>query len=126
MCQSCGCSAIPMAKASASAWVITDVISVRLPLVGTSTGGCIRAFITGVPSYARVTGSSSAPVCWASRAGPAGIRAAAPKNVTSTPEADRSRSATRQTRPPARSRRASVPKAAPPLCGRTSMPRPWR
>ncbi len=126
MCQSSGCSAIPPAKASARACVIAEVFSVRVPSSGTSTAGWTRAPITGVPSYQRVTGSSSAPVCWASSAGPAGMRAVAPKNDTSTPDADRSRSATRQTRPPARSRRARVPKAAPPLCGRTSMPRPSR
>ncbi|GAA3241540.1 hypothetical protein GCM10020256_64590 [Streptomyces thermocoprophilus] len=45
--------------------------------------------MTGESSYQSVTGSSSAPVCWASSAGPAGIRAVSPKNRTSTPEADR-------------------------------------
>ena len=35
--------------------------------------------MTGESSYQRVTGSSSAPVCWASSAGPAGIRVASPK-----------------------------------------------
>lgn len=126
MCQSSGCSAMPPAKASAIAWVMAAVFSARVPSSGTSTAGWMRPFITGVPSYQRVTGISSAPVCWASSAGPAGIRAVAPKNDTSTPDADRSRSATRQIRPPARSRRARVPKAAPPLCGRTSMPSPSR
>ncbi|GFN02587.1 hypothetical protein Smic_11430 [Streptomyces microflavus] len=117
---------MPRAKASASPWVMAAVFSARVPSSGSSTAGWMIPFITGVLSYERVTGSSIAPVCWASRAGPAGIRAVAPKNETSTPEAERSRSATRQIRPPARSRRARVPKAAPPLCGRTSMPRPSR
>ncbi|CAM5242290.1 hypothetical protein SNARM312S_07709 [Streptomyces narbonensis] len=117
---------MPAAKASASAWVAAAVRSVRVPDSGTSTGGWIRPRMTAVSSYQSVTGSSSAPVCCARIAGPAGIRAVSPKNVTSTPDADRSRSATRQTRPPALSRRASVPKAEPPVCGRTSMPRDSR
>ena len=48
---------------------------------------------------ARVTGSSAAPVASARAAGPAGIRAVSPKNDTSTPDAVRSRSASRQTPP---------------------------
>ena len=77
----------------------------------------------------RVDPAPHAPACRRTRASPAAAarrsagRAAparrasgrvSPKNFTSTPEADRSRSATRQTRPPARSRRARVPKAVPP------------
>ncbi|KUH37818.1 hypothetical protein ATE80_16385 [Streptomyces kanasensis] len=122
MCQSSGCSAIPPAKASASAWVITAVFSARVPEAGTSTGGCTCPRIVDASSYQSVAGSSSAPVCWASSAGPAGIRARSPKKSTSTPDADRSRSATRHTSPPERSRRASAPKALPPVCGITSMP----
>ncbi|GDY58051.1 hypothetical protein SVIO_086740 [Streptomyces violaceusniger] len=116
----------PEAKASAISWVMTVIRSARFPSPGTSTGGCTRPRITGDSSYQRVTGSSRAPVWRASAAGPAGIFARSPKNDTSTPEADRSRSATRHTRPPARSRRASVPKALPPWCGSTSMPSPSR
>lgn len=117
---------MPEANASAIICVMAAAFSARVPVWGTSISGCTRPRMTGLSSYHRVTGSSIAPVCTASIAGPAGIFAASPKNFTSMPEADRSRSATRQTRPPARSRRARMPNAAPPVCGSTSMPRPSR
>ena len=79
------------------------------------------------PSNHKVVGSSAAPVCTASAAGPAIIRAFSPKNSTSMPRPVTSRSETRQTRPPARSRWASTPnRLSPPLAGSTSMPRPSR
>ena len=64
----------------------------------------------------------------ASTAGPAGIRAVAPKNVTSTPWRVRSRSASRQTAPPAviRSASTSVGGRSPPESASTSMPRDSR
>src|SRR6266700_3864935 len=55
------------------------------------------------PSYHSVTRISAAPVCSASAAGPPMIMAGSPKNSTSIPLPVRSRSHSRQTRPPARS-----------------------
>ena len=69
-------------------------------------------------------GSNAAPVAAASRAGPLGTRAGAPKRSTVTPESVRSRSASRQTTPPERSLRASrsVGDCAAPVSGTTSKP----
>src|SRR5271165_4482785 len=64
------------------------------------------------PSYHSVTGISAAPVCSASAAGPPMILAGSPKNSTSIPLPVRSRSHSRATRPPVRSR-----------C--TALSRPW-
>ena len=75
------------------------------------------------PSNQVAVGISAAPVCTASAA-VAAIRAFSPNISTSTPLSFRSRSLTRQTRPPARSRWARVPNGLPPpVSGRTSNPR---
>ena len=64
------------------------------------------------------------PVIAASITGPAGIRVGSPKKVTGTPLLVRSRSASRQTRPPADSRSRSVRNAEvdPPVSGTISKP----
>ena len=78
------------------------------------------------PSNQVAVGISAAPVCTASAA-TAEIRAFSPNISTSTPLSFRSRSLTRQTRPPPRSRWARVPNGLPPpVSGSTSKPRLWR
>src|SRR5580693_7202438 len=75
------------------------------------------------PSNQVATGISAAPVCTA-RAAVEAIRAFSPNISTSIPVSFRSRSLTRQTRPPARSRWARIPNGLrPPVSGRTSIPR---
>ena len=68
MCQSCGCRPIPVAKASATCWV----------MVGTSVCGTASWKVhshSPSPPNASVTGTSAAPVRSETVAGPAGIRA---------------------------------------------------
>ncbi len=123
MCQSAACSAMRSANTSASAWVPPRTWSVsRAP--GSSIGAPIHCPQPSGVNH-RLTGSSAAPVFAASSAGPPGIFAASPKNCTSMPLRDRSRSATRQIAPPARRRAASTSEGVlcPPVSGSTSMPR---
>ena len=126
MCQSAGCFLIPSANTSASCWVIAAAFCLRSPSAGTSISGYRY---TPQPSsvYHRMAGTSAAPVCTASAAGPGIIRAFSPKKPTSMPLPVTSLSAGRQTTLPARSRWASTPnRLFPPLAGSTSMPSPSR
>ena len=70
--------------------------------------------MTGESSYQSVTGSSSAPVCWASSAGPGGH----PRRLAEERHLDAGGGQVavgdQADQAAARSRRASVPKAAPP------------
>ena len=123
MCQSCGCSVIAASKTVASCWVIAAICSCLVPSAGTGISGWMWA-PQHPPSYHSVTGISAAPVCTASAAEPPIILAFSPKKSTSMPAPVTSRSASRQTRPPARSRWASTPNLlTPPVAGSTSMPR---
>ena len=100
--------------------------SLRLPSAGTGMSGLACAYQPSSVNHS-VTARSDAPVCRASAAGPAAIRALSPKKSTSTPLSVRSRSQSRQTMWPARSRWASTPNTlGPPVSGSTSMPRPSR
>ncbi len=126
MCQSAGCALIPSSKACAICCVIAAARCFLSPSAGTGISAWKR---TPQPSSSNqsVTGISAAPVCTASAAGPAIIRAFSPKNPTSMPLPVTSRSHGRQTILPARSRCASTPNGLlPPLAGSTSMPRPSR
>ncbi len=99
--------------------------SLRLPSAGTGMSGVMFANQPSSVNHS-VTARSEAPVCTASAAGPAAIRAFSPKKSTSTPLSVRSRSQSRHTRCPARSRWASTPNTFAPPSGSTSMPRPSR
>ena len=80
-----------------------------------------------IPLSEKVTTAASnrAPVLCASAAGPAGIFANFPKKFTSTPESDKSRSATSATKPFAFNRFASVAITLG-SSGKTSIPNDWR
>ncbi len=105
---------------------MTAAFSLRLPSAGTGMSGLACAYQPSSVNHS-VTARSDAPVCTASAAGPAAIRALSPKKSTSTPLSVRSRSQSRQTMWPARSRWASTPNTfVPPVSGSTSMPRPSR
>src|SRR5690606_20676583 len=123
MCQSCGCSAIPAASRSATAWVSACTCSARLSPGGTGNGPCSCA-PTASGSYHIDKAYSGAPVRRANSAGPAGIRVRAPKNSTSTPRLDRSRSASNGTIRPclSRSSRISNGGRSPPRSGMISNP----
>ena len=126
MCQSAGCALMPSSKARAICCVIAAVRCFLSPSAGTGISSWKR---TPQPSSVNqsVAGISAAPVCTASAAGPAIIRAFSPKKSTSMPLPVTSRSHGRQTILPARSRWASTPNGLlPPLAGSTSMPRPSR
>ena len=116
----------PASYTAASCWVMAATFSRLVPSAGTGISSWMCA-PQPAPSNHSVTGSSAAPVCTASAAGPPIIRAFSPKNSTSMPPPVTSRSETRQTRRPARSRWASTPnRLAPPVAGSTSMPSPSR
>ena len=124
MCQSAGAPRSPRRRHRRSAASSPGPWRRGRPVDGTRTCGWIRPCHRRRSGYQRVTGSSAAPVSCASAAGPAGIRAAAPKKSTSIPVDVRSRSASRQSTPPLRSRSASSEYGgrSPPVSGTTSMP----
>jgi hypothetical protein len=127
MCQSSGRSAMPAVKASATDCIAVATRSRSRPGPWTGTSGQKRTDHP-VSVKAQTTGTSAAPVCAASSAGPVGRVAARPKNVTGVPVRPRSRSTSRQTVPPSltQSLSTSALGRGPPVSGTTRMPRDSR
>jgi hypothetical protein len=116
---------MPSARRSAIVWVNarTRTSSEPSDSGGGGTGPSTRPRGCS-PSYQSDTVNSGAPVRRASSAGPAGIRVRPPKNVTSTPRVDRSRSASSGTTldSATRSARMSIGGRSPPDSGMISIP----
>ena len=107
-----GCRRTGPSNQSSSACVSARTSAARSPLRGGSKSSpiCTRKRIARLSVRSTAIGTTRASVARASRAGPAGSRQGAPKNVTSTPgsPAPSGRSNSSPSAPPDRSARSAA------------------